>query len=100
MTYETILVEQRGAVTLITLNRPQALNALNSQVLAELFPALPTAAHFLSRRATGQTRYRARPAKPRPAGTLALPGDAAAMRFLLRPAMPVVRCKGPRRVAP
>jgi enoyl-CoA hydratase len=32
--YETILVEQRGAVTLITLNRPQALNALNSQVLA------------------------------------------------------------------
>ena len=28
--YETILVEQRGAVTLVTLNRPQALNALNS----------------------------------------------------------------------
>ena len=45
--------------------------------------ALPTAAHFLTRRATGQTKYRARPAKPRPAGTLALPGDAAAMRFLL-----------------
>ena len=36
MSYETILVEQRGAVTLITLNRPQALNALNSQVLADL----------------------------------------------------------------
>src|ERR1043166_6070963 len=34
--YETILVEQRGAVTLVTLNRPQALNALNSQVLGEL----------------------------------------------------------------
>ena len=34
--YETILVEQRGAVTLVTLNRPQALNALNSQVLVEL----------------------------------------------------------------
>ncbi|MBX9731553.1 MAG: enoyl-CoA hydratase/isomerase family protein, partial [Sphingomonas sp.] len=40
MTYETLLVEQRGAVTLITLNRPQALNALNSQVLAELIAAL------------------------------------------------------------
>ena len=36
MSYETILVEQRGAVTLITLNRPQALNALNTQVLADL----------------------------------------------------------------
>ena len=37
--YETILVEQRGAVTLITLNRPKALNALNSGVLAELIHA-------------------------------------------------------------
>ena len=39
MDYETILVEQRGAVTLITLNRPKALNALNSDVLAELADA-------------------------------------------------------------
>lgn len=39
MTYETILVEARGAVTLVTLNRPQALNALNSQVLADLTAA-------------------------------------------------------------
>ncbi|MBS0255131.1 MAG: enoyl-CoA hydratase/isomerase family protein, partial [Proteobacteria bacterium] len=39
MSYETILVETRGAVTLITLNRPQALNALNSQVLDELIAA-------------------------------------------------------------
>ena len=37
--YSTILVEQRGAVTLVTLNRPQALNALNSEVLKELIAA-------------------------------------------------------------
>ena len=40
MTYETLLVETRDRVTLITLNRPQALNALNSQVLADLIAAL------------------------------------------------------------
>lgn len=34
--YETALVERREAVTLVTLNRPQALNALNSKVLSEL----------------------------------------------------------------
>jgi enoyl-CoA hydratase len=39
MSYENILVEARGAVTLITLNRPKALNALNSLVLAELIQA-------------------------------------------------------------
>ena len=39
MTYENILVEHKGAVTLITLNRPKALNALNSAVLSELIAA-------------------------------------------------------------
>jgi len=34
--YETLLVERHDAVTLVRLNRPQALNALNTQVLAEL----------------------------------------------------------------
>ena len=37
--YNTILVEKRGAVTLVTLNRPQALNALNSEVLSDLIDA-------------------------------------------------------------
>lgn len=40
MAYETILVETRGRVGLITLNRPKALNALNSQVMGELTEAL------------------------------------------------------------
>lgn len=36
MAYETLIVETHGAVGLIRLNRPQALNALNSTVLSEL----------------------------------------------------------------
>lgn len=39
-TYDSILVEHRDAVTLITLNRPQALNALNGQILTDLLAAL------------------------------------------------------------
>jgi enoyl-CoA hydratase len=39
MAFETLIVETRGAVGLITLNRPQALNALNSTVLVELLQA-------------------------------------------------------------
>ena len=40
MPYGTILTETRGKVSLITLNRPKALNALNSTVLAEVLAAL------------------------------------------------------------
>jgi enoyl-CoA hydratase len=40
MAYETILAETRGRVGLITLNRPQALNALNSTLVGELNQAL------------------------------------------------------------
>jgi enoyl-CoA hydratase len=40
MAYETIIAEARGKVGLITLNRPKALNALNSQILSELVAAL------------------------------------------------------------
>jgi enoyl-CoA hydratase len=39
MSYDNILVETRGAVTLMTLNRSKALNALNSKVLDELIAA-------------------------------------------------------------
>ncbi len=40
MAYENILVETRGAVGLITLNRPEAMNALNSALMSELASAL------------------------------------------------------------
>jgi enoyl-CoA hydratase len=40
MAYQNILVETRGKVGLVTLNRPQALNALNSALIAELNQAL------------------------------------------------------------
>jgi len=36
MIYENILVEVRGSVRLITVNRPQALNAINAGVMSEL----------------------------------------------------------------
>lgn len=42
MAYETIIAEPRGKVGLITLNRPKALNALNSQVLADILDAVKT----------------------------------------------------------
>ena len=40
MSYETIIVETRGHVGLIRLNRPQALNALNSALIRELSRAV------------------------------------------------------------
>ena len=40
MAYETITVETRGKVGLLTLNRPKALNALNTTVLKEVVTAL------------------------------------------------------------
>lgn len=37
--YETILIEKHDAVTLLRLNRPQALNALNVQVMTDMVAA-------------------------------------------------------------
>jgi len=42
MTYENIKVETRGKVGIITLHRPQALNALSSPLIAEMNPVLDT----------------------------------------------------------
>jgi enoyl-CoA hydratase len=43
MAYETLLAETRGAVALITLNRPQRLNAMNAVMLRELHLAMDAA---------------------------------------------------------
>jgi enoyl-CoA hydratase len=40
MAFETILAEAKGAVGIITLNRPKALNALNTQLIREMNTAL------------------------------------------------------------
>jgi enoyl-CoA hydratase len=40
MSFENIIVETRGRVGLITLNRPKALNALNDQLVDELWEAI------------------------------------------------------------
>jgi enoyl-CoA hydratase len=42
MAYETIIVEKKGRVGIVRLNRPNALNALNAQVIDELSAALDT----------------------------------------------------------
>ena len=38
--YETILVEKKNRVAIITLNRPEMRNALNSQLIAEMLAVL------------------------------------------------------------
>ncbi|WP_280232547.1 enoyl-CoA hydratase [Nocardia cyriacigeorgica] len=43
--FETILLERKGRVALITLNRPKALNALNAQVLDDVIAALDELEH-------------------------------------------------------
>jgi hypothetical protein len=42
---------------------------------------LPTSLHWSLRQVTKQTNYRVRVSPPRPVGTMALPGDAAPLRF-------------------
>ena len=45
----------------------------------------PVGSQWMFRRVVKQTVFRARPEKPRPAGTLALPGDGASLRLFIEP---------------
>ncbi|HZT66744.1 MAG TPA: SCO6880 family protein [Acidimicrobiales bacterium] len=57
-----------------------------------------TAAHYEARRLAGQTRYRSRlPSAPRLAGTLGLPGDAAALRVHVDPVSGAAMIHDPHR---
>lgn len=49
------------------------------------------------RQMKGQDKFRANPGKPRPAGTLALPGDAASLRFYSDPQTGAVMIHDPHR---
>lgn len=44
MAYQYLLIEQRGAVKIMTIHRPEALNALNGELLSELDVAMSEAA--------------------------------------------------------
>lgn len=43
MAYDTLIVDTKGKIALITLNRPEAMNALNSKMMQELAHALGAA---------------------------------------------------------
>src|SRR4029434_3981512 len=45
MAFRNLLLEDRGAVRRITINRPDKLNALNQETLSELHIAFDQAAH-------------------------------------------------------
>ncbi len=57
----------------------------------------PTAVQYWGRRQTGQTDYRAAITRPRPAGSLALGGDGAALRFYIDEASGAAMIHDPHR---
>lgn len=64
---------------------------------AAAIEAAPVLAHYLARCALGQTRYLRQISAPRPAGTMALPGDAAPLRFHLDPTSGAAMIHDPHR---
>ena len=64
MAYENIQVSREGSIATITVNRPKALNALNSATLRELLQAVRETAE--SSRALILTGRATRPSSPAP----------------------------------
>lgn len=62
-----------------------------------LVDSAPVILHWQTRTLTQQTRYRVRTTAPRPVGTLALPGDASALRFHVDPISGAVMVHDPHR---
>ena len=52
MTYDTIKLEQDGALAILTLNRPEKMNSLSDQLLADFRVAMDTCERDESVRAT------------------------------------------------
>ena len=75
MSYQNIIVENQGRVGIIRLNRPQALNALNRALIAELDPG--------DRRLRGRRRHRLHAASP--ATTRPSPPAPTSRRWRTRP---------------
>ena len=69
MSDETIIVETKGRVGIIRLNRPQALNALNAELMAEVNAAVdasrPTTASAASSSPARKRRSRPAPTSRR-----------------------------------
>ena len=71
MTYANVIVETHGAVGLIQLNRPQALNALSTPLIEDLnaaletFEADPAIGAIVLTGSSQSIRLRSRTCKPR-----------------------------------
>ena len=60
-----------------------------------LSESMPVVGHWSARKVARQCEYRARVSLPRPTGTMALPGDAASLRFYEDPRLARAWCTTP-----
>ena len=56
MAYETILLERKGAVAVVRLNRPDKLNAMNAKLKEEVAQALGRPQSFVAKCESGERR--------------------------------------------